>query len=246
MSLSADNRPLLGVLCWEAGVAPRGLRQLELLPGNSTNLQTYQNLCRVHFSRIKGANLHTVLENPSTEVLAAMIAEGQRLVEQEGAVAITTSCGFNAIFQPQLAAAVPVPVFASSLLQVPALAHGTGRKVGVITASAKYLTEKHLRNAGIGPEIPLAIRGLDQFPLWRLMHQEPESELDLAAVGDCLTQLARELQEQEGVGSLLLECTDLPPYAERLRRETGLPVADYVSLVHWLLHCVNGLPGGQG
>ncbi|NLF94209.1 MAG: hypothetical protein GX564_10005, partial [Oligosphaeraceae bacterium] len=71
MSLSADNRPLLGVLCWEAGVAPRGLRQLELLPGNSTNLQTYQNLCRVHFSRIKGANLHTVLENPSTEVLAA-------------------------------------------------------------------------------------------------------------------------------------------------------------------------------
>jgi len=237
MSHSA-NLPLLGVLCWEAGVAPRGLQQLELLTGNSTNPDTYQNLCRVHFSRIKGANLHTVLENPSPKVLAAMIAEGRRLVEQEGVAAITTSCGFNAIFQPQLAAAVPVPVFTSSLLQAPALARATGRKVGIITASAKYLSLDHLRHAGIGPETAVVIKGLDEFSEWRKMHQYPDSDLDLAMVGDRLAQLAEDLQKNHEVGSLLLECTDLPPYAERLRRETGLPVADYVSLLHWLIQCL--------
>lgn len=240
MSLAVDNTPLLGVLCWEAGVAPRGLRQLELLPGNSTNPETYQNICRVQFSRIKGANLHTVVESPSPAVLAAMIAEGRRLVEQEGVAAITTSCGFNAIFQPQLAAAVPVPVFASSLLQVPALSRATGRKVGILTASAEHLSAEHLRNAGISPETPVVIKGLEDSPEWRKMLQDPAAELDLSLVGDCLSQMARNLQEQDGVGSLLLECTDLPPYAERLRRETGLPVADYVSMLHWLLHCVNG------
>lgn len=237
MSTTAD-KALLGVLCWEAGVAPRGLRQLELLPGNSTNPETYQNLCRVHFSRIKGANIHTVLENPSQEVLAAMIAEARRLVSEEGAVAITTSCGFNAIFQPQLAAAVAVPVFTSSLLQVPALAHSTGMKVGIITASATHLTSTHLRNAGITAEMPVLVKGLEECPQWKKIFLEPEAELDLDLVGDYLSQLASELRAKEGVGALLLECTDLPPYAERLRRETALPVADYVTMLRWLLQVV--------
>ena len=61
---STVDKPLVGVLCWEAGSVPMGLLQLELLPGNSTNPETYQNLCRVQFSRIKGANVHTILENP--------------------------------------------------------------------------------------------------------------------------------------------------------------------------------------
>jgi len=235
------EKPLLGVLCWEAGVSPRGLQQLELLSGNSANPETYHNLCRVHFSRIRGANIHTVLEKPSQEVLAAMIVEARRLVSEEGAAAITTSCGFNAIFQPQLAAALPVPVFTSSLLQVPALSHSTGRKVGILTASATHLTIAHLRNAGITADMPVAVKGLEDCLEWKKIFHEPEAELDLELVGDYLSQVASELCAKEHIGSLLLECTDLPPYAERLRRETDLPVADFVTMLCWLLQVIPSL-----
>ncbi|NMA21531.1 MAG: aspartate/glutamate racemase family protein [Lentisphaerae bacterium] len=243
---STVDKPLVGVLCWEAGSVPMGLLQLELLPGNSTNLETYKNLCRVQFSRIKGANVHTILENPCKKVLAAMIDEGRRLVEQEGAGAITTSCGFNAVNQPQLAAGIPAPVFSSSLLQVPALALATGRKVGIITASAKHLTAVHLRNAGITEDIPVVVKGLDDCSEWQRLHKYPNDRLDLSVIEEYLVQMAKDLHLNDGVGSLLLECTDLPPFAERLRQETSLPVADYVSMVHWLLKCVPGSGACRG
>ena len=79
----------------------------------------------------------TVILHPSQKLLEDMIQLAKEL-EKEGVRAITTSCGFNAIFQEALANAVDIPVFTSSLLQVPfaqALV-GRDRAVGVITASA--------------------------------------------------------------------------------------------------------------
>jgi Asp/Glu/hydantoin racemase len=33
------------------------------------------------------------------------------------------------------------------------------------------------------------------------------------------------------LGAIVLECTNMPPYADDIRRATGLPVFDIVSLV---------------
>lgn len=106
----------IGILCWEEGCAPRGLVQLETLKGNSTNPDSYN--FPVRFCRVKGANIHTIVERPDRGVLQEMIREAQIMVSK-GARAITTSCGFNAIFQQQMTDSLDVPVFTSSLLQVP-------------------------------------------------------------------------------------------------------------------------------
>jgi len=37
-----SKTPLIGILCWEEGCSPRGLVQLEELPGNSTNPKTFE------------------------------------------------------------------------------------------------------------------------------------------------------------------------------------------------------------
>lgn len=136
----------IAILRWESGHVPQGLMQLEQLPGNSTNLASYP--FPVKLVEVKGANTDTVILHPSQKLLEDMIQLAKEL-EKEGVRAITTSCGFNAIFQEALANAVDIPVFTSSLLQVPfaqALV-GRDRAVGVITASASSLSEKHLRPA---------------------------------------------------------------------------------------------------
>ncbi|PKO57810.1 MAG: aspartate/glutamate racemase family protein, partial [Betaproteobacteria bacterium HGW-Betaproteobacteria-18] len=113
---SETDIPYIGMLCWESGHVPRGLVQLESLVGNSTNPASYAY--PVRFYHVKGANIHTILENPDREVLGRMI-EAAKEMTTSGIRAITTSCGFNAIFQNELADALDVPVFTSSLLQVP-------------------------------------------------------------------------------------------------------------------------------
>ena len=110
---SFSKTPLIGILCWEEGCSPRGLVQLEELLGNSTNPETFE--FPVKYSRVKGANIHTILENPCQEVLQSMITEAHKM-EEQGIEAITTSCGFNSIFQRELADSINIPVFTSSLI----------------------------------------------------------------------------------------------------------------------------------
>ena len=56
--------------------------------------------------------------------------------------ALTTTCGFMVLFQQALAAELPVPVFTSSLLQLPFIerALGRGDRIGILTADAANLT----------------------------------------------------------------------------------------------------------
>jgi len=40
---------------------------------------------------------------------------------------------------------------------------------------------------------------------------------------------------------LVLECTDLPPFALDIRRATGLPILDIVTLVTYVHHTLAGM-----
>ncbi len=76
--------------CWEESCNSRGLVQLEKFPGNSTNPETFE--FPVSYTRIKGANIQTILENPCRETLNTMINDAREM-EKEGIKVITTSCG---------------------------------------------------------------------------------------------------------------------------------------------------------
>ena len=47
------------------------------------------------------------------------------------------------------------------------------------------------------------------------------------------------LEENPDIGAVVLECTDLPPYASRLREEFGLPVFDFNSMVGHIAMALN-------
>lgn len=201
------------------------------IPGDVGHAATFDFPVRYH--RVRGAGPDLVVRRGAEGLLPAFI-EGARALQSEGVGAITTGCGFLVKFQRELAGAVRVPVFASSLLLVP-LVHRmlpAGRRVGILTVSAATLTHEHLAGAGIGDDIPLAIAGLEGEKEFSRVLLGDGLELDVGAARDEHVRVARRLvAEHPEVGAIVLECTNMPPYAADVQRETGRPVFDIVSLV---------------
>jgi Asp/Glu/hydantoin racemase len=210
------------------------------IPGDMGNALSFE--FPVRYQRVSGADPDLVVRRGAAGLLPAFI-EGARALEREGVGAITTNCGFLVTLQRELAAAVSVPLFTSSLLLVPLVYRmlPPGRRVGILTVSGATLGAAHLAAAGITADMPLAVAGLESEKEFTRVLLGDELELDVAAARDEHVRVARRLlAEHPDVGALVLECTNMPPYTADLQRATGLPVFDILSLVR-LVHA--GLAG---
>lgn len=139
-----------------------------------------------------------------------------------------------ALFQDQIAAAVDVPVFLSSLLQVPFIHRITGKRVGVISADKTQLTPEHLSKSGIADDMPIAVGGMETCEPFRQAIFFPDGTLDDDAVRAGVVSVATELRAQHAdLGAILLECSDLPPYAADVQRATGLPVFGFITMINY-------------
>ena len=201
------------------------------VPGDMGHAATFPFPVRYH--RVAGAHPDLVVRRGAEGLLPAFI-EGARQLEREGVGAITTNCGFLVKYQQELAGAVRVPVFTSSLLLVP-LVHrmlAPGRSIGLMTVNAAGLTAEHLAGAGIGRDVLLVVAGLEGEKEFTRVLLDDELELDVDAAREEHVRVARRLvADHPDIGALVLECTNMPPYAADIQRVTGLPVFDIVSLV---------------
>ena len=201
------------------------------IPGDMGHAATFPFPVRYH--RVSGASPDLVVRRGAAGLLPAFI-EGARQLEREGVGAVTTNCGFLVKYQAELAASVRVPVLTSSLLLVP-LVHRMlppGRRVGILTVNAGGLADEHFRGGGIGGEIPLAVAGLEGEKEFTRVLLGDEAELDVDQAREEHVRVARRLvTEHPDIGAIVLECTNMPPYAPDVQRVTGLPVFDIVSLV---------------
>ena len=199
--------------------------------GDMGNASTFPFPVRYH--RVSGADPDLVVRRGAEGLLPAFV-EGARALEREGVGAITTNCGFLIKYQAELARAVRVPVFTSSLLLVP-LVHRMlppGQRVGIMTVNASSLTLAHLGGAGIGVDVPLAVVGLETEKEFTRALLDNELELDVGLAREEHIRVARRLvSEHPDVGAIVLECTNMPPYTADIQRETGRPVFDILSLV---------------
>ena len=229
----------LGILGWEAGNEDT-LGQLEQLPGDIAHPDTFS--FPVLYRRVTGACYETVVNNPSREVLAANIEAAQEM-QAAGVGAVLTNCGFNAIFQRELAQAVDVPLFTSSLIQVPMVHRmlSSGQVVGIITADQEHLTPAHLRGVGITDLSSVIIRGIEKTGEFSRIRAHPDCPLDAGKFIDEVVLVGQQMIAQRPqVGAVVLECTDLPPAAAMLRRELGLAVFDIVTLAHMVHEALLG------
>lgn len=224
-SRSWDGEPI-GILILDAAYP--------CIPGNVGNATTYD--FPVRYKEVRGSSIERLLNERDPSLLEPFI-QGARELEAEGVRAITGACGFMALFQPQVAAAVNVPVFLSSLLQVPFIRAtlAPGRAIGVISANASVLTPEHFKNVGIAPDTPLAVYGMEDQPEFSSSVLEEKGTLDSGKVREEILGVAgRMTREHPEVGAIVLECSDLPPYAAAVHEATGLPVFDFTTMIRYV------------
>lgn len=201
------------------------------IPGDMGNALTWP--FPVQYRVVRGATPERVVRGDPRALLPAFVAAGRDLVAQ-GCDGITTNCGFLALVQDELRAALGVPVAASSLMQVP-LAQATlppDRRAVILTVSKATLTPAHLAAAGVAADTP--VFGTDGGRAFSRDILGDAPEIDFAACRlDLLDAADRIVAERPEAGAIVLECTNMVPYAADIRRRTGLPVWSILSLVTW-------------
>ena len=198
----------------------------------------------IAYKVIKGVTVAKLLREPSDKQMVQFIAAAREL-EAEGVRAITGSCGFLALYQQELADAVNIPVFASSLLQVP-LVHRmlkSNQKVGVLTAHKSSLTPAHLKAVGVEDHM-VCIVGMEGQPEFtEVILEGKRYSMDLDKVESEVVEVAVAFAHAHPeVGALVLECTDMPPFANQIQQKTGLPVFDLSTLTNMVGEVVNRQP----
>ncbi len=186
--------------------------------------------------------LYEILEGtPAKEIMAGnpdvgerVLAAGKRL-EKRGVHTIVGACGSFANYQKLAAENFSVPTFMSVMLQIPLILGGLGpnQKVGVIAAAASALTSRVFEQCGIHDTDRMVIDeaiGIESF--LAMARHDPAFEFD--QLSDELSGLAaRMVSNHPEVAAIVLQCSDLPPFASAIQAASGLPVFDMTSLVEW-------------
>jgi Asp/Glu/hydantoin racemase len=209
------------------------------IPGDTANATTYRY--PVRFERVPGLSVERIFRHDRS--LYPAVRDAARALKREGVRAVTGDCGFMAVYQRELAEELGLPVFLSSLLQIPFISLIIGREdsIGVITADSQALSSELLSWAGVNGELQgrLRIAGLEGSPHFRKAVIEEQGVLDTEGVEAEVVQQAVRLQkEHPGMKAVLLECSMLPPYGAAVQAALGLPVFDYVTMLDYVWSAV--------
>jgi len=201
------------------------------IPGDMGNAATWP--FPVLYRVVRDATPDRVVRGGAVGTREAFIAAARDLV-RDGADGITTNCGFLSLFQRDLAEAVGVPVAASSLMQVDLVNRllPPGRRAGILTISGSSLTPAHLAAAGVPEGTPIgSTEGGREFTRVILGNEE-ELDVELARADNVEAALAL-VRAHPDLGAIVLECTNMVPYAADIRAATGLPVYSVFSFIRW-------------
>ncbi|MFN2357091.1 MAG: aspartate/glutamate racemase family protein [Desulfotignum sp.] len=202
------------------------------IPGNIGNAGTFG--FPVRYQKVADASIDRLL-NQQDPSLAEPFIQAARKLQDQGVRAVTGACGFMALFQQQVAESVDIPVFLSSLLQIPFIHQITKKKIGIITANASCLRPGHFTSAGVSLDLPLVIAGMEDQPEFRDAVLMEKGSLDSDKIRNEVVEVAKELvQNHPDIGSILLECSDLPPYAHAVQSAVKLPVFDFFTMINYV------------
>lgn len=187
-----------------------------------------------HKDVFKGVWPATVVTTAASLRQARMVPGFQGMVrsmQMRGVKAVTTSCGFLVLLQKELQAVAKIPVVTSSLLQLPALL-AKEPQVGVLTISAGSLSAEHLRAAGVPKERlkDVIIQGVppgSEF-VSKILGNQPTLDLQQAEKDVVTAALALQSRAPQ-LKTLVLECTNMPPYKTAIEAATNWQVRSLID-----------------
>jgi hypothetical protein len=150
----------------------------------------------------------------------------------QGVGGITTSCGFLILLQNELQSRLPVPVITSSLLLLPKLL-ADNATVGVLTMDELALGDAHFLAAGVLQKdlSRLRIQGVAPSEEFASAIMQNRLHMNFDAAQRSVVSAAVSMQKKSPeLHHVVLECTNMPPYAKAIEAATG-----------WQLHSLHQL-----
>ena len=183
---------------------------------------------------VTGADTTKVVDLGDRGLLNNFIAAAKEL-ESSGVSAITTSCGFLAKFQKELADSVDVPVFTSSLIQAkyiePLLKKD--QAIGILTIKKSSLTEEHFKGVGI-ENINKVIYSMEKTSFEKTF-MDTGIKFDKDKLQQDILDIATKMvNENPNVGAIICECTNMPPFSKAISDKLNIPVFDIVTLTNYI------------
>jgi len=206
------------------------------IPGDIGNATTFN--FPVRYRVVKEASTDTHRRGDPS--LIKPFIDAARDLEEAGVKAITTCCGFLAFFQREIADAVNIPVFTSSLLLLPMISKMLkgNQKVGVITAEAPFLDKRYFDKVGAEPD-SVVVAGMEEEEEFKRAVLDDEPSINPEKLRNEVVKVASNLvKEHPEVGAIVLECIHLPPYAKAIQKTLNLPVFDIVTLTNMIYSSV--------
>lgn len=172
------------------------------------------------------------------------ILTAARQLEKFGVRAIAAECGYFAYFQREVAAAVSVPVFMSSLLQVPLAQQVVGphRMVAILCAQRRFLTDKHLQSVGIDTENSrIGVFGaqdewgVGEFDkLWDPEKRPAIPHADYETAERQMIEACKGIvAKNPNIGAFVFECTGMQPFARAVQQEIDLPIFSWSTMLDY-------------
>lgn len=210
-------------------------------PGDVRNASAYP--FPIQYEIVTGVDIKKLVIEPNKIMCLPPIIKAAQKLEKLGCRAIIGECGYFAYFQREVSASVKVPVFMSSLLQVPLAQQviGSNQVVGILMANATYLTDHHLESVGVRTGSNFVIGGAmedghcQEFDhLWTAgLRTTPPSASYSKAESEFLAMAIDFYKKHPKMGAMVLECTGFPPFARALQRAIGIPIFSWGTLMDY-------------
>jgi hypothetical protein len=210
-------------------------------PGDVRNASAFP--FPIQYEVVEGVDIKALVWAKDKTPCLEPIRRAALKLERMGCRAIAAECGYFAWFQKEISNAVKVPVFMSSLLQVPMAQQivGSRRVVGVLVALKKQLTEGHLAAVGIQPGSNYVVEGAEddgrcaEFDhLWvEALQTDPPGAYYDKAEREFVEVAVDFRRAHPDMGAMVLECTGMQPFARAIQREIDIPVFSWGTLLDY-------------
>eukprot|EP00746_Dinoflagellata_sp_MGD_P015692 gnl/MRDRNA2_/MRDRNA2_134978_c0_seq1.p1 gnl/MRDRNA2_/MRDRNA2_134978_c0~~gnl/MRDRNA2_/MRDRNA2_134978_c0_seq1.p1 ORF type:complete len:370 (-),score=70.02 gnl/MRDRNA2_/MRDRNA2_134978_c0_seq1:40-1149(-) len=204
------------------------------VPGDIDHPDSYDY--DVYFRVVPGMTFEMAKSGKMTPVVQQRFFEAIDWLDKEkGVSGITADCGFMMWFQPLARQRSTKPIFMSSLVQLPAVtgAYAEHEKIAIVTASrSSIMPMRHLIHdeTGVDPDdqryIFVGAEDVPHFGEEVALGKPVDVEKATPGVVDLALQVKAKFPS---LRAFLLECTEMPPYSDAIRRATGLPVYDAIT-----------------
>ena len=200
-------------------------------PGDTGNALTWP--FPVLYKVVPGASARVVIHGQGRGLGPAFLKAAEELVK-DGADGITTTGGFLAIFQKDLAAHVNVPVASSSLMQVPLVQRllPPGKRVGVLSVQGNRITPEHWDAVGAPHDTP--VMGTENGREFTRVMLGDTIDMDYEAAEQDIMEAGEELlRRHPEVGAIVCENHNMAPYATALNARLRIPIFTVYTFVTW-------------